>query len=524
MAHMTDATKDLPSLPKDPLEIAKELGIPIQYILKDISPDLLAHQKLPFSFALRHLILALSEDSDSVRLAMADPLDYKLQEQVRWRLGKRIEPVVVPTDILKIQIQKIYQSQDNQVERRVAKAEEISEGPLQFDLLEKSDAGPVELVLNRIFREAIAQKASDIHLEPTENGAIIRLRIDGVLQQKSFDIKGSEVALMTRVKVLAQMDIAERRLPQDGRIKVVYSGREIDFRVSSVPVAYGERLVLRVLDKGGGILNLNDLNIPSDITKELRSLSRFSEGIILVTGPTGSGKTTTLYSLISELPLDQVNVMTVEDPVEYKLSGIAQIGVHPKIGLTFAKGLRHILRQDPDVIMIGEIRDVETAQIALQASLTGHLVLSTLHTNDSLSAITRLTDMGIEPYLISASLVGVLAQRLARKICAHCKTAYAPCAKEIEDLACGPIELLFKGKGCQACFGTGYRGRIGVYELFKVNAMMRSLISKGSSLENLKKYAESSSLVPLRKAGAKLVVEGLTTLAEVLRITRGLED
>lgn len=521
---MMDAAEEPQGLPKDPIGLAKELGIAVQLQLESVSAQLNAHQKIPFSLATRYLVLAIDEDPLCVRLAMANPIDFKLQEQIRWRLGKRIEPVVVPIDVIKQQIQRVYQAQDPVASSSPQKSDDTQENSTQLDLLERSTTSPVEEALNQIFREAIAQGASDIHLEPTDTGAIVRLRIDGVLQVKPFSTRGMEAAIFTRVKVLAQMDIAERRLPQDGRIKVLYSGREIDFRVSSVPTVYGERLVLRVLDKGGVVLSLDDLQIPSHIRQELRSLSHVSEGIVLVTGPTGSGKTTTLYSLLSELPLDQVNVMTVEDPVEYKLPGIAQIGVHHKIGLTFAKGLRHILRQDPDVIMIGEIRDLETAQIAIQASLTGHLVLSTLHTNDAASAVTRLCDMGIEPYLISASLIGVLAQRLARKICGHCKCSYVPCQSEIDDLGIGSVGLLYKGKGCVHCFETGYRGRIGVYELLKVNAAMRSLISQGASLDLLRSHAEAMSMVPLRKAGANLVAKGLTTLAEVLRITRGLED
>lgn len=520
---MTGVTDD-PSPPSmDPLALAKELGMDICEEIKIPSLTLEAHKKIPFSLAIKGLVLAIEETDSHVSLAVANPIDFKLQEQIRWRLGKRVHVVVVPEEHLRSIIQKLYQSLDGNPVATIKPPDDGQEAVTQLDLLESSTGNPVADTLNRIFREAIAQGASDIHFEPTSQGCEIRLRIDGVLQTKNYDLRTMEAALSTRIKVLAQMDIAERRLPQDGRIKVVYSNREIDFRVSSVPVVYGERIVLRVLDKGGEVLNLDDLKMPSSITKSLCELSRMSEGILLVTGPTGSGKTTTLYSLLSGLPLDQINVMTIEDPVEYKLSGIAQIGVHPKIGLTFSRGLRHILRQDPDVIMIGEIRDLETAQIAIQASLTGHLVLSTLHTNDSVSAVTRLCDMGIEPYLIASSLVGVLAQRLARSICPHCRTSYEPSPSELEEIGIS-CKALYRGLGCDQCFGTGYRGRIGVYEIFRISSNIRSMIASKASLEQLRHEAEQHGLVSLRKSGLQLVIDGKTTLAEVMRITRGIEE
>lgn len=518
------ATEDLSSPTSDPLALASELGMPVESSPNLPSPALSAHKKIPFSFAIKSLVLVLEESSSSVKVAVANPIDFQVQEQVRWKIGKKIEIIVVPAELLREMIQKTYESIEGKSDQELGKSEsEQQEDVTELDLLEAVTGNPVADTINRIFREAIAQGASDIHFEATALGMQIRLRIDGVLQKKNYDLKGMESAIVTRIKVLAQMDIAERRLPQDGRIKVVYSNREIDFRVSSTPVVYGERLVLRVLDKGGEILNIKDLEMPLEIQNSLEELSRMSEGILLVTGPTGSGKTTTLYSLLSGLDLEQINVMTVEDPVEYKLANIAQIGVHPKIGLTFAKGLRHILRQDPDVIMIGEIRDLETAQIAIQASLTGHLVLSTLHTNDSIAAVTRLSDMGIESYLSAASLVGVLAQRLARTICCHCKESYTPSESEKQQLG-APCNHLYKGAGCEACFGSGYRGRIGVYELLRITSRMRSMIADKAPLEELRAQAVKSNFISLREAGYKLVLEGKTTLAEVLRITRGIEE
>jgi general secretion pathway protein E len=328
--------------------------------------------------------------------------------------------------------------------------------------------------------------------------------------------------------VMSKLDIAEHRLPQDGRIKLKMGRREIDFRVSTVPVAGGERIVLRILDKGNVILGLDRIGMLTAAYEEFRRLIALPEGIVLVTGPTGSGKTTTLYSAICEMQSDETNIMTIEDPVEYNLRGIAQIGVHPKIKLDFATGLRHILRQDPDIIMIGEIRDAETAEIAIQASLTGHLVLSTLHTNDAPSAITRLVDMGIEPYLLSSSIVAILAQRLVRRICPDCKRPYIPTERElqsvglkIKDLATGQ---LFHGEGCAACYGSGYRGRHGIYELMTVNNAIKKQIVKSPDAVDLRRVALESGMKTLLDHGADLVRQGLTTVSEVLRVTRGMDE
>lgn len=509
----------------DPLELARSLGMAYSNELEDVDTHLESLEKISYGLAMKWLALPIEEGEDWLRVAIANPLDFKAQEQIFWRTGKRVELIVVPENILKEKIQKVFQTrQSEEGQLPQVRSEEGSEPVSEIDLLESTSGGTVADLVNRIFKDAIAHSASDIHLEPTSDSIVIRFRIDGMLQTRNYEMQGMEAALLTRIKVLAQMDIAERRLPQDGRIKVIYSRREIDFRVSSVPVVHGERLVLRVLDKGGVVLNLHEIEMPDSIIGDLRELSKMTEGILLVTGPTGSGKTTTLYSILSELPLDQINVMTVEDPVEYKLDHVAQIGVKPKIGLTFAKGLRHILRQDPDVILIGEIRDLETAQIAIQASLTGHLVLSTLHTNDSVSAVTRLYDMGIEPYLISSSLVGVLAQRLARRICKRCKESYVASESECHELNLPMGVTVYKGRGCNHCFGSGYRGRIGVYELFRLNSKIRSHISHQMNLEELRKLASEAGMVPLRQAAIDLALGGKTTTAEVLRITRGMEE
>jgi general secretion pathway protein E len=323
---------------------------------------------------------------------------------------------------------------------------------------------------------------------------------------------------------MAKLDIAEHRLPQDGRIKLKMGRREIDFRVSTVPVSSGERIVLRILDKGNVILGLDTMGMIPSVLDQFKKLINFPEGIVLVTGPTGSGKTTTLYSAICEMYNDEINIMTIEDPVEYNLKGIAQIGVHPKINLDFAKGLRHILRQDPDVIMIGEIRDLETSEIAIQAALTGHLVMSTLHTNDAPSAITRLCDMGIEPYLLSSCVVGIIAQRLVRRLCPECKTVYDPTLDELHSLALEPSqETLYQGMGCSLCYNTGYKGQHGIYELMMINPAIQKQIVKSADSIQMRQIATESGMISLREHGAHLVRKGITTISEVLRVTRGIE-
>jgi general secretion pathway protein E len=387
---------------------------------------------------------------------------------------------------------------------------------------------PIIKLLNLILIEAIHQGASDIHFEPFEETLRVRYRIDGVLQSRHAPAQEFQAQLMTRIKVMSKMDIAEHRLPQDGRIKLKMGRREIDFRVSTVPVAGGERIVLRILDKGNVILGLDKIGMLPNVYEEFHNLIELPEGIVLVTGPTGSGKTTTLYSAICELYNDETNIMTIEDPVEYNLKGIAQIGVQPKIKLDFATGLRHILRQDPDIIMIGEIRDVETAEIAIQAALTGHLVLSTLHTNDAPSAVTRLVDMGIEPYLLSSSLVGIAAQRLVRRICPECKQPYEPTDRELESMGAERSSLsqgaLYHGVGCPVCFGSGYKGRHGIYELLTVDNAIKKQIVKSPDTVELRRIGIESGMSSLLDHGRDLALKGITTVAEVLRVTKGAEE
>ena len=392
--------------------------------------------------------------------------------------------------------------------------------PQLEDLLDAEDSAPVIRLINALLAEALRSGASDVHFEMFEARATVRFRIDGQLTDVIEPRRGLHSAIVSRIKVMAGLDIAEKRLPQDGRIALRIAGRPVDVRVSTLPTGHGERVVLRLLDKSAGRLELSNLGMSAPTLARLKHLLQQPHGILLVTGPTGSGKTTTLYAALSCMDSSQVNIMTVEDPIEYDLDGVGQTQINSRIDMSFARALRAILRQDPDVIMIGEIRDRETAQIAVQASLTGHLVLATLHTNDAPSAITRLVDMGIEPFLLASSTIGVLAQRLARSLCPACRQAYAADAGERELLGCdGPLTL-YRAVGCPECKQTGYRGRFGLYELLTVDDALRALVHQGGNEQAIRAHAVSHGMTLLREDGMAHVLSGATTLEEVLRVTR----
>jgi general secretion pathway protein E len=449
-------------------------------------------------------------------------------------LDSEILAVYAPKEVILSAINECYNTETGAASKLIAEiaAKKTTEGGEEeieiYDLLdERRDTPPVVKLTNLILTEAIQQRASDIHFEPYESGLRVRYRIDGVLVTRHAPAPEYQGPLMTRLKVMSRLDIAERRLPQDGRIKLKMGRREIDFRVSTIPVSGGERIVLRILDKGNVMLGLTRLGMLPHDYNEFRRLIKMPEGIVLVTGPTGSGKTTTLYSAVTDLYNDEINIMTIEDPVEYNLKGIAQIGVQHKINLDFARGLRHILRQDPDVVMIGEIRDLETAEIAIQAALTGHLVLSTLHTNDAPSAITRLVDMGLEPYLLSSSIIGVLAQRLVRRVCSQCRQPAEATEAELASIGLTAGDLpdgcVYMGTGCDACLGSGYKGRHGVYELMSINNEIRKQVVKSPDAVLLRELALHCGMTSLRHHGSELVKQGVTTIAEVMRVTRSVE-
>jgi general secretion pathway protein E len=489
-------------------------------------------QKIPYAFAREKALIPVAIEDGCYLIAMASPLDLEALELASGLLGSGTRQLFASKEAIEEAIELCYKDRlQGSVE--IAGAQKGKKDLLEaddgsFDLLDDSSDSFVVKLLNALFKEAIEQGASDIHFDPKEDGLAIRFRIDGILQQRLSPPKEWVSQLLTRIKVLAHLDIAEQRLPQDGRIKVRLAARTVDMRVSTIPCVFGERIVLRLLDKTALALGLGKIGLSDDLLKRFSTLIRRTEGIVLVTGPTGSGKTTTLYSALTEVCSDKINIMTIEDPVEYKLQNMAQMSVNPKISLTFATGLRHILRQDPDVIMIGEIRDKETAEIAIQAALTGHLVLSTLHTNDAPSALTRLIDMGIEPYLLTSSVVGVMAQRLVRTVCPSCKAGSIPSERELKALGLNRTDLkegmIFRGTGCSYCYGSGYKGRKGIYELMVMSAGIKRQLLSSADAHALRDIALNEGLKTLRQEGARLVAEGLTTPEELARATQSGGD
>lgn len=512
-------------------DLALKYGLEIHEDLSSFDFDRSLYKNVPYSFVRQNLVLPLIKRDHTIIVAMANPLNLDAIDELKMLFNMDVETVYAPKKTILESINLLYNQGDGATSQLIANlSDDVSSRNKKnqsdvHDLLDSDKSAPIIKLINFIITEAIQQGASDIHIEPFEKDLKIRYRIDGVLQQRHSPPREYQSQLITRVKVMARLDIAEHRLPQDGRIKLRMGNREIDFRVSTVPTVYGERIVMRILDKGNVVLGLEKLGMADNVLKEFRQQIDHPEGIVLVTGPTGSGKTTTLYSSIYDLQDNTINIMTVEDPVEYNFSGIAQIGVQPKIDLTFAKGLKHILRQDPDVIMVGEIRDTETAAIAVQASLTGHLVLSTLHTNDAPSAVTRLVDMDIEPYLLSSTLVGVLAQRLVRRICPHCCEEYVPDEGEYDTINWRHErpKTLLRGKGCDECYHSGYKGRHGIYELLTIDDTIRSMIVKNPDAIAIRQKALTRDMQTLLEHGKQLVEEGVTTINEVLRVTRGID-
>lgn len=491
-------------------------------------------RSIPFGLARRFSLLPFRITDDRIEVLVTDQTDHLVLDEYRMRADAPVRPLLVSINDFRAALQEVYDEGGPGIEAEqilgdlplTSLASEIAE---REDLLESEDDAPIIQLVNSVIVEALGKQASDIHIEPFENDIVIRFRVDGILHNVLHPPKPVQAPLMSRIKVMAGLNIAEKRLPQDGGMRIQVGQKEVDVRVSVLPTSHGERIVLRLLRKDKKLKGFAELGLLSGQITWLKNRLERSHGIVLVTGPTGSGKSTTLYTALQHINTSEKNIITVEDPIEYSLGGVGQIQVSPKIGLTFASGLRSILRQDPDVIMVGEIRDLETAEIAIQASLTGHLVLSTLHTNDSVGAITRLIDMGVEPFLVGSSLEGVIAQRLVRVLCEKCKEQYEPAAEVLALLTGGssvaavPV-VYYRPKGCDHCLGTGYRGRTAIFEFLSITDSIRELIDRRVPEYQLRKQALQEGLKLLREAGIEKARQGITSLEEVLRVTQDLHE
>lgn len=505
---------------------ASLLGVP--YV--DTIPPGAADSSLPLpeDFLRNNGCVPVKLNGGETLLALRDPLNLEILNEINCLLKLNMKAVAAPAEEIARAGEEFSRAREEAAENTLGEldssgitvASSMSEEP--EDLLDLANKAPVIKLVNLILFQALKQGASDIHIQPFEKELKVRYRIDGILHDVLTPPKRYDAAVTSRIKIMSNLNIAERRLPQDGRAAIKFENRPIDLRVSIIPTAFGERVVLRLLDKETLSMGLEELGFSRKNFLAANRLIKIPHGIILSTGPTGGGKTTTLYAALSRINSPDKNIITIEDPIEYQLPGISQIQVKPQIGLTFASGLRHIVRQDPDVIMVGEIRDRETAEIAVHASLTGHLVFSTLHTNDSCGAVTRLLDMGIEPYLVSSSLAAVIAQRLVRTICSSCREEYSPGKEALEEIGISGDEakVIMRGKGCGECLQTGYRGRTGIYEIAVIDDELRELVLKRSDTGTIKKKAVEKGMASLMQDGAAKVLEGATTIEEVLRVTR----
>ena len=494
-----------------------------------IAPELSA--SLSVSFLKQRKAVPLGNGDQAPVIAINDPFDYETIDHITRSLNRGFVEAVLATETEIVKAVNLAFEEGPHTAEQVLKDIDEEESEQIFaeieettDLLEDTSEAPVIKLVNLMFSKAVKNRASDIHIEPYQQELAVRFRIDGLLYPMFAPPRRLHPAIISRIKVMAGLNIAEKRVPQDGRIEIRVGDKNIDIRVSTLPTVYGERAVLRLLDKSSRLFELHELGIPENQLARIRSLITLSHGIILVTGPTGSGKTTTLYAALSEINTPEKNVITIEDPVEYQIPGIGQVPVNRKVGLTFANGLRTIVRQDPDVILVGEIRDLETAEIAIQAALTGHLVFSTLHTNDAASAVTRLIDMGIEPFLITSSVLAIMAQRLVRTICPYCKQPTDMNADVMKELSVNEADLnrsvLCEGKGCEKCLGTGYLGRLGVFEIMKISERIKQVILSTSDANALKQVAVEEGMRTLRQEGADKVLRGISTPEEILRVTQ----
>jgi type IV pilus assembly protein PilB len=504
------------------LAIAKQLGL--EFVdLDDVVPDEQALLALPEHLARRYQLLPLGVKEGRLVVGMVDPLDIIAIDDVRRQVGQEIQTVVVAHDGF-LRVLNQYPALDDGVKAMIQEIKADQSDEMELESLRKLvDEAPVVRLVNVIVLQAVRQRASDIHIEPQEARVRVRYRIDGSLYNVMTPPRHIHAAIISRIKIMAEMDIAERRLPQDGRIQLKVENRDIDLRVSTIPTVFGEKVVMRILDKGQTVVGIEKIGLVAENRERFENMLTKPYGILLLTGPTGSGKTTTLYTILNKLNSTETNIVTIEDPVEYQLSGINQVQVNPRAGLTFANGLRSFLRQDPDIIMVGEIRDEETARIAIHAALTGHLVLSTLHTNDAPGAVTRLVDMGIEPFLVASSLIGVIAQRLVRVLCERCKQAYTPPADVLNRLGAPMLTAdgqvpIYRPMGCEVCTKIGYRGRSGIFEIMLIDDAIRNLITQRASIADIKAQAVKGGMWTLAEDGLEKVILGVTSPEEVLDV------
>ncbi|GMA51863.1 type II secretion system protein E [Alicyclobacillus contaminans] len=492
-----------------------QLGVPHVNLFRfQIDPTIVA--LIPESVARRYQVLALKKERNKLTVAMVDPLDYYAIDDIRMSTGFNVEPVIASKHEMQVYIERYYGLPGSleELSTLVPKEEALGEHVTDED-------SPVVRLVNQIVHQGLQQRASDIHIDPGLEEVIVRYRVDGLLRTELTLPKSMQNIVITRIKIMANLNIAERRLPQDGRMQVEVDFRQVDIRVSTIPTVHGEKCVMRLLDAKNAVLELDKLGMSPENLRVFQSMIRSAHGMVLITGPTGSGKTTTLYAALGHLSSVERNIITIEDPVEYQLPGINQVQVNPVIGLTFARGLRSILRQDPDIVMVGEIRDSETAEIAVRGSLTGHLVLSTLHTNDAVSSLTRLIDMGIEPFLVASAVTGIVAQRLVRRVCDQCRAVYTPTPSEAAWLEAHgvPMTQMVKGSGCGHCNNTGYRGRLAIHEVVKLDDELRGMVVEKRTDAEYRSYVQSQGMTSLLEDGMAKIAAGLTTLSEVLRVS-----
>ncbi|MFH1337015.1 MAG: type II secretion system ATPase GspE [Candidatus Zixiibacteriota bacterium] len=519
----------------DEMTLLRAFSMMLDLEIVDKIPSASIDTELTSAFTVSYLkqkkAIPLKDGEKGLFIAINDPFDYETIDQITQTLGMDfMETILSPAGEITKAINKAFEEGPHTAEQVLKDIDEEDSDKIfaeiegTTDLLEDTSEAPVIKFVNLMFSKSVKSRASDIHIEPYQHDLKIRFRIDGLLYEMFSPPKRLHPSIASRIKVMAGLNIAEKRVPQDGRIEIRVGDKNIDIRVSTLPTIYGERVVLRLLDKSSKMFELHELGIPEDRLADIRKLIKMSHGIVLVTGPTGSGKTTTLYAALSKINTPEKNIITIEDPVEYQISGIGQVHVNRKVGLTFANGLRTIVRQDPDVILVGEIRDLETAEIAIQAALTGHLVFSTLHTNDAASAITRLIDMGIEPFLITSSVLAIIAQRLVRTVCPYCKRPAEMTAEYIKELNVDEEDLnkacICTGDGCEKCLHTGYFGRTGIYEIMKITEEIKKVILTTSDANTINRSAITEGMKTLRQDGANKILMGISTTEEILRVTQ----